>query len=324
MAAAGVVRAAAGVLALALAGCAARGPYLAQVLDDAGPRSVELVTTPFFPQREYQCGPAALATVLAASGRSTTPDELVGEVYLPGRRGSLQPEIVAAARRRGRLVYVLPPEPSALVRQIAAGMPVLVLQKTGAGPWPGWHYAVLVGYDADEDRFILRSGTEERLELSAARFFATWDRAGRWGVVTLPPGALPAQADFARYMEAAASLEATGRRDDAVLAYEAAAAQWPREPLPLLGLANIDHARGDWAGAERRLHAARDLAPRDAVVRNNRAAVLLQLGCPESAQREIDVARALAADGPMAVAVAGTAVAVEAARGPDRPGCPGP
>jgi hypothetical protein len=319
-----VVRAATCVLVLGLSGCVARGPYLPQVLRETEPRSVELETTPFFPQREYQCGPAALATVLTASGASVEPDELVGEVYLPGRQGSLQPEIVAAARSRGRLAYILPPEPAALVQQIAAGTPVLVLQKTGAGPWPGWHYAVLVGYDADEDNFVLRSGTEERLELSAALFLATWDRAGRWGIVTLPPGTLPAHADFARYMEAAASLEATGRMGDARLAYETAALHWPREPLPLLGLANVDHARGDLGGAERSLHAASELAPHDAVVRNNRAAVLLQLGCPASAQREIEAARALAADGPMAAAIAETAAGIAAAHGPDGPGCLGP
>ena len=32
---------------------------------------------PFFPQKRYQCGPAALATALGASGRSVTPDALI-------------------------------------------------------------------------------------------------------------------------------------------------------------------------------------------------------------------------------------------------------
>ena len=324
MAAGKALRAAFCVLLCALAGCAARGPYLPQLVREPQPASVELASTPFFPQREYQCGPAALATVLAASGVKIDPDELVDEVYLPGRRGSLQPEIVAAARSRGRLVYVLPPDPAALVQQLAASSPVLVLQKTGAGPWPGWHYAVIVGYDASADRFILRSGTEKRREMSAAMFLATWDRAGRWGVVVLPPGAMPSNPDFARYMAAAASLEAVGRMDDARLSYETGAAHWPREPLPLLGLANLAHARGDLAGAEHSLRAASVLAPHDAVVRNNRAAVLLELGGPASAQREIDAARALGADDELAAALEETAAGIAAAGGPDGPGCPGP
>ena len=45
------------------------------------PSTLELRDTPFFPQEEYQCGPAALATVLAASGVAVSPDDLTGKVY---------------------------------------------------------------------------------------------------------------------------------------------------------------------------------------------------------------------------------------------------
>ena len=96
-------RAAAFAAALVLAGCASRGPQLPPVTVAGLPASVELDSTPFFPQQDYQCGPAALATVLVASGAQVSPDELVAEVYLPGRKGSLQAELIAAARARGRV-----------------------------------------------------------------------------------------------------------------------------------------------------------------------------------------------------------------------------
>ena len=57
------------------------------------PQPVELTTVPFFPQEEYQCGPAALATVLTWTGVNVTPAELAPQVYLPERQGSLQLEI---------------------------------------------------------------------------------------------------------------------------------------------------------------------------------------------------------------------------------------
>jgi tetratricopeptide (TPR) repeat protein len=317
-----LVRGAACVLVFLLAGCATRGPVLPQLTSESVPPSVELATTPFFPQRDYQCGPAALATVLAASGVTVDADALVPEVYLPGRKGSLQPELVAAARSRSRLPYVLPPRADALLAQLAAGTPVLVMQKLGAGPWPGWHYAVLVGYDIAADRFLLRSGTDERLELPAARFLTTWDRAGRWAMVTLQPDQLPAAPELARYMEAAAGLESVGRAEEARRAYEAAARQWPDEALPQLGLANLAYARGDLQGAERRYTEVIRLAPRDVAARNNRAEVLLQLGCPASARREIEAAQALAGDGPLAAAVAASASRIAATHGSDGPGCP--
>lgn len=308
--------------ALALVGCASRGPLLEPATADAVADRVELAETPFFPQERYQCGPAALATVLAASGVDATADVLATEVYLPGRQGSLQPELVATTRRYDRVPYVLPPTTEALLATLDGGFPVLVLQKLGAGPFPGWHYAVVVGYDATLDRIVLRSGTERRKEMRALQFLATWDRAGRWALVALPPGELPPVADFARYMEAAAGLEAVGRGESAARAYEVAAQKWPAESLPQLALANLAHARGDLVAAERGFHAAVRLDPKDAAARNNRAEVLRMLGCLNLARREIEVARALAAGGPLSASVEATARGIAAQENVDAAGCP--
>ena len=72
-------RFAAGVFILAalaaLSGCASLMPQtkeLAKGLPAGLPEKVELTGTPFFPQTEYQCGPAALATVLNAAGVKVT------------------------------------------------------------------------------------------------------------------------------------------------------------------------------------------------------------------------------------------------------------
>ncbi|MFT3858674.1 MAG: hypothetical protein QM742_14630 [Aquabacterium sp.] len=66
------------------------------------PLRVALSATPFFPQTALQCGPAALATVMGASGLDVSPEALIPQVFVPGRGGSLQIEMLAAARRHGR------------------------------------------------------------------------------------------------------------------------------------------------------------------------------------------------------------------------------
>jgi hypothetical protein len=314
--------AAVAVVGSALAGCAASPPVLQTFVQQGLPAQVELDGTPFFAQQRYQCGPAALATVLAASGVEVTADELVPEVYLPGRRGSLQPELIAATRSRGRVPYVLPPETSALLAVVGDGAPVLVLQRFGAGPWPGWHYAVLVGYDAAGDRVVLRSGLEPRQETSASRFLASWQRGGGWALVALQPGAIPPQADLERYMEAAAGLEAAGRPQDALPAYAAAARQWPDAALPRLALANLAYASGDLVAAERGYRDAIRLDPGSVAARNNRAEALNRMGCPAAARREIEAARGLAAGGPLAREVEATAREIPLAPAADRNGCP--
>lgn len=322
MTAFGPVRAALTIgVALAVTGCATRAPVLAPATVGAGAR-VELEATPFFPQERYQCGPAALATVLSAAGADVSADSLVPEVYIPGRAGSLQAELVAATRRHDHVPYILPPTLDALLATLDGDLPVLVMQKLGAGPFPGWHYAVVVGYDAANDHFVLRSGTERRKVISARHFVATWDRADRWALVALPPGTVPPAPDFARYMEAAAGLEAVGRLDAATLAYEAAARAWPAEALPQLALANLAYARGDLVTAERGFHAAVRRNPKDAAARNNRAEVLRVLGCPTLARREIEVARVLSAGGPLSATVEATALAIASHENGDAAGCP--
>ena len=313
------------ILSLMLAsGCAATGPVLSASGQHGIPTRVDLEQTPFHPQAEYQCGPAALATVLGASGLPVAPADLVTEVYLPGRRGSLQPELLASARRRDRLPYELPPTSDAIVSQLAAGIPVLVLQKLGAGPWPGWHYAVVIGYDLDAQVFLLRSGTERRLEMPAARFLATWDRADRWAIVVLQPGQMPGTPDAGRYVEAAAALEAVGHIDAASVAYQAAATQWPRDALPRLALGNVALTRGDLAAAESEYRQAIEIDRGNVAAHNNLAEVLLRRGCVSAARSVARIATELAGTGPLAAAVEDTAVRVAATGKSDEQGCPAP
>jgi hypothetical protein len=63
-----------------LAGCGTIPPSVRDY--GAAPDVPELVNTPSYSQQQYQCGPAALMTVLTASGVVTTLDDLVTQVYL--------------------------------------------------------------------------------------------------------------------------------------------------------------------------------------------------------------------------------------------------
>lgn len=294
-----------------LAGCAA-SPTLAERLPAGLPRSVELAATPFFPQDEYHCGPAALATVLSASGVPTTPAELTPQVFIPGRQGSLQAELLGAARRHGRLPYVMPPQGDELVAELNEGRPVLVLQNLRLTRWPQWHYAVLIGYDADRNVAILRSGTRERLEMRWQKFARTWHLGGRWAITTLEPGVVPDHADAARYIEAASGLEAAGRRAEAGTAYDAAIVRWPEAPLAWLGRGNVVYGAGELAEAADAYGRAIELAPEDAAARNNLAQVLADAGCLAESRKQAERAAALAAGTGLAAAVEETRTRVGA------------
>jgi tetratricopeptide (TPR) repeat protein len=300
-------------LAVALAGCAT-SPPLADGLPASAPRSVELASTPFFPQEDFQCGPAALATLLVASGVDVLPAALVPEVYIPERQGSLSLELIGAARRHGRLPYVLATTADEMVDELKAGRPVLVLQNLGATRLPVWHYAVLVGYDVERNVAILRSGRDERLEMKWQRFAGTWHRGGRFALTTLRPGAVPAHAEAARWLEAAAGLEAAGQRRAAAEAFDAAIARWPNEPHAWLGRGNIAYADGDRPAAADSWSRAVALDPADAAARNNLAELLLDAGCLDESRKQIERAAALAEGTALEPAVADSRARIGTAR----------
>jgi Peptidase_C39 like family len=269
-------------LVMLMCGCATRGPLL-----ESPSGVVELDATPFFSQARNECGPAALATVLGASGVPVTPEQLEKRVYLPGRKGSLQIEMQAAPRGYRRLTYRIEPELPAIVRELDAGRPVLVLHNYGLPFWPRWHYAVVVGYQGAKDRILLRSGTTRRQVMSAATFMRAWDNGGRWALVVLQPGELPAAPDRRRYIESAAAFEGAASAQDAWRSFDAAARQWPDEPVALIGRGTANFRQGAMKGAVEDFRTALRLDATNAGARNNLAMALLESGCVSQARDEV-------------------------------------
>ncbi|OGI40487.1 MAG: hypothetical protein A2140_08690 [Candidatus Muproteobacteria bacterium RBG_16_62_13] len=272
---------------LALAGCASSIPQTERVLAGAHayPQPVEIGAVPFYPQEAYQCGPAALAMVLQVAGVDVSPEQLVAQVYLPAREGSLQIEMLAAARRQARVPYVLQPHLEALLTEVASGNPVLVLQNLGLSWYPKWHYAVVVGFNLPQGEIVLRSGLEARHAVSLATFERTWARGQHWAVVVLPPGKLPETAEETPYLAAVVPLERLKHWREANQSYQAALKRWPKSQLALLGLGNSLYALEDKCGAMKILQRAAREHPGSAAIHNNLAHVTAELGGLRAAEK---------------------------------------
>jgi tetratricopeptide (TPR) repeat protein len=259
---------------------------LLQEQPPAGLSSPVLLTdVGFFPQEAYQCGPAALATVLDYSQQQVTADELVSQVYIPARQGSLQIEMLATARRYNRLPYVLPASLDSMLQEVAAGLPVLVMQNLGLSRWPQWHYAVVVGFDLTDGTLTLRSGTRSDYVISMAVFERTWARAAHWAVVILPPGQMPLDDNPTRYFQVLADAEPSLREESMTTAWRAGVQRWPASDLLSLGLSNHLYGQGLVQDAASVLAQLLAVDASSAAAHNNLAWLMLELGQTEEAIR---------------------------------------
>ncbi len=279
---------------LLLAGCAT--PQT-DILRQAWPVSLPVqarLELPFVAQADQQCGPAALAMVLAHAGRPVALATLSAQVFVPARGGSLQAEMLAAARRHERLSVVLPPRLDAVLAEVAAGRPVIVLQNLALPIAPRWHYAVVVGYDQARGEIVLHSGTHASLALPLAVFERTWARSERWAMVVTPADRLPLTPSPDALLAATAALERT-QPAVARATYQALVARAPDLGMAWFGLGNSAAAGSDLAVAEHAFAQAVRLEPERADAWHNLAVVRLARG--EVRDAHAAAARAVALGG---------------------------
>jgi len=261
------------------------------------PARAELSDVVFFPQEEYQCGPASLAMVLTSNGTKVGPEQLKDDLYIPGKQGSLQIEMLATARRYGMVAYVLQPSLQDVLTEVSSGNPVIVLQNLGLSWYPLWHFAVVIGYDLHQEEIILRSGSNQRLVLPFTTFEHTWARSGYWAMLALPPARLPQTATPENFIQSLAALEHSSPNSDIEPAYTAAMQRWPENLLVKIAAGNHAYNQGKLDLAQHIFAEATQQHPDSAAAFNNLAQTLSDSGQHDAALRAIH--RAMEIGGPL-------------------------
>lgn len=250
-----------------LAGCAAPQSQT-MVLDKPGnlPQRAYVTAMPSNPDLTALSGMddmgtgVVMAIALRSTGQSITPAMISAQLKRGGGQpGNLQSGLVAAVRHYGRLAYPVHGIEGVL-REVAAGRPVVVLQDVGpVSIEPKWRYAVVNGYDLSSGEVMLASSDGVRKTMPLRQFERSWAAAGRWGLVALKPGDMPANADRTDYLLAVAGLARDGSPWEAAIAYDSALSLWPDSPEAFIGLGNSLAALGDRKGAAECFEAASKL-----------------------------------------------------------------
>lgn len=276
----------------AIGGCGTLAAPMSEALRRSPPADLPArvaLRVPFVAQDDDLCGPATLAMLLGAADLPADMAVITPQVYLPGRQGSLQVEMLGATRRQGALAFTLPPRLEAVCAELAGGVPAGLLLNLALPALPRWHYAVLTGYDLDAGTAQLHSGNQGPQVWPLATLEHTWARAGAWALVALPPGRWPVAATEDTAVAAVAAFEraAGAGSAGAGVAWRSATERWPQALGPALGLANWHLARGDLADAARWLERAARQHD-SAVAWNNLAVVRARAGDRQAARDAID------------------------------------
>ena len=145
---------------------------------DGRPEIQLIDAVPFFPQEQYQCGPAALASVLNYRGLTLTPEEIAREIYSPSARGTLNFDMLLFAQKKGMQARQYSGNIEDLKKNVDLKNPVIVLVDNGFLAYRKDHYMVVVGYDSGQ--LIVHSGRDRFKPVPTAEFMKSWEKTKCW------------------------------------------------------------------------------------------------------------------------------------------------
>jgi len=139
---------------------------------------------PFYPQEDYQCGPASLAGVLNYWGFNISPGEIAAEIYSPHAKGTLDVDMVFYAEKQGLETSQYRGSLEDLKSNIDSNRPLVVLVDDGFWVYEQALFMVVVGYDAGG--LIVNSGKEQNRFIPLGRFLRSWERTKFWTLRITP------------------------------------------------------------------------------------------------------------------------------------------
>jgi hypothetical protein len=231
-------------------------------------KSVEIQNVPFVDQSAGECGPATLTMAMNWAGHPITVDQISSEAMTPEKKGSLQEDLISASRREGMMAVRIDGTDS-LIKELAAGHPVIIFENLGLSWYKQWHYALVYGYDLKNVQFIQNSGHDAGDHIDMSIFERSWKLSDYWGLVVLPPSETSAAASEIENMKAAAGLEQAGRDEAADLAYHAVLKRWPTSLGALVGLGNLAYKKQDFKAAVGFLKEAQTAHPDSEMIAHN-------------------------------------------------------
>ncbi|MBU2917150.1 PA2778 family cysteine peptidase [Psychrosphaera sp. F3M07] len=197
-----------------------------------------IANVPFMPQQQFYCGPTTISEVANFYNVDTSPETLAPNLFIPGREGSLQIEMVSAVRQLGLVAYTKKGSLQEILSLVEQNVPIIVLQNNGLSWYPQWHYSVVVGYDLTNQNIKLHTGLDEYKSIPLTLFERTWSRANFWYLAPMPLTLQVSDLNMMNYLSAAQDFIQIGMAQSGITSLHTATELWPENWLPYFLLGN--------------------------------------------------------------------------------------
>lgn len=145
------------------------------------PRSEPVIIgkVPFYPQEEFECGPASLAGVLNFwSMGVASPQQIAKDIFSGSARGTLTMDMELYAQKLGFDALRYSGNWQDLSAKIKAGYPLVVLVDYGFSVFQVNHFMMLVGFS--DEGVVANSGLTERQFIDKNTFLRSWKKTDYW------------------------------------------------------------------------------------------------------------------------------------------------
>lgn len=141
-------------------------------------KTILINKVPFYPQEDYQCGPASLAGVMNYWGLDVKPEDIAKEIYSASARGTLDIDMLIYANKKGFQAQQYRGSWEDLKAKIDGGYPLIVLVDYGFFAYQANHFMVVVGYN--ETGVTVNSGKTEHIFIEKEKFLRSWGKTNYW------------------------------------------------------------------------------------------------------------------------------------------------
>jgi len=143
---------------------------------------------PFFPQNEYMCGPASMASVVGYWGLHEEMKDVAKEVYQEKLSGTLPIDLLIYAKDKGFEASYYKGSLDDLREKVSKKTPLILFLNLGYDFYPVGHYIVVTGYSDRFKAVVAHSGTESEQVFTYDDLLSVWGKTDFSTLLITPKG----------------------------------------------------------------------------------------------------------------------------------------